>query len=50
MVVHWNLDVVFNINPEMLWQAAQPCTIGNIKACMFSCRLCKQLSWNAVFI
>ena len=34
--VHWNLDVVFNINPEMLWQAAQPFTIGNIKVLSLS--------------
>jgi len=34
--LHWNFhftaDTPFQINPEMLWQAAQPCTIGNIKA------------------
>ncbi|WP_069472770.1 nucleotidyltransferase domain-containing protein, partial [Candidatus Marithrix sp. Canyon 246] len=34
--LHWNFhftpDTPFKINPEMLWQAAQPCTIGNIKA------------------
>jgi hypothetical protein len=34
--VHWNLGLTFKINPEMLWQAAQPCTIGNIKALSLS--------------
>ena len=29
---HFTADTPFKINPEMLWQAAQPCTIGNIKA------------------
>ncbi len=34
--LHWNLDLTFKINPEMLWQAAQPCAIGNIKALSLS--------------
>ena len=34
--VHWNLDVIFKINPDMLWQAAEPCTIGDIKVLSLS--------------
>jgi hypothetical protein len=38
--VHWNLhfksDSKIKINSEMLWQAARPCTIGNIQALSLS--------------
>jgi hypothetical protein len=38
--LHWNFhftpNTPFKINPEMLWQAAQSCTIGNIKALSLS--------------
>ena len=44
--LHWNLGLTFKINPEMLWQAAQPCTIGNIKA---QCLSPEDLLFHACF-